>query len=247
MCTLLVLFLKRGKSPCSAAKHSFQCFDRACATWGDNFWCETAYVPFQIFGRSVSIRCCMMWQSSQAVSWSKSLSLRGEDSWGEISSYTCSNVSIWREMSHKKRVSSWITLGDKEAARHQQSTQSVFQRPDSSSLWLTAVHLFSGHADRTLQIWLWFSEWSKPRSNYSSGTVITQSLSMHLITGVLTKNNRSWTPFTQNEIWRGDREMITACKSSHKIGGYYVSYSNGLFNKNSNHTHNITQFITVAH
>lgn len=103
MCTLLVLFLKHGKSPCFVAKHSFQCFDRACATWGDDFWCETAYVPFQIFGHSVSIRCCMMWRSSQAVSWSKSLSLRGEDSWDEISSFTCSNVSIWREMSHTKK------------------------------------------------------------------------------------------------------------------------------------------------
>lgn len=75
------------------------------------------------------------------------------------------------------------------------------------------------------------SQWSEPQSNYSSGTAITQSLSMHLITGVLTKNNRSWTPVTQNEIWRGDSEMITACKSSHKIGGYYASHSNGLFNK----------------
>lgn len=43
------------------------------------------------------------------------------------------------------------------------------------------------NADKTLQIWLSFSQWSEPQSNYSSGTVITPSLSMHLITGVLTK------------------------------------------------------------
>lgn len=105
---------------------------------------------------------------------------------------------------------------------------------DSSSLCQNNDSLpFSCSQDTwtKLQISLSFTQWSEPQSNYSSGTVITQSLSMHLITGVLTKNNRSWTPVTQNEIWRGDSEMITACKSSHKIGSYYVSYSNGLFNK----------------
>lgn len=96
---------------------------------------------------------------------------------------------------------------------------------------LAAIDFFSGHTDETRPISLSFTQWSEPQSNYSSGTVITQSLSMHLITGVLTKNNRFWTPVTQNEIWRGDSEMITACKSSHKIGSHYVSHSNGLFNK----------------
>lgn len=54
---------------------------------------------------------------------------------------------------------------------------------------------------------------------------------MHLITGVLTKNNRSSTPVTQKEIWRGGSEMITASKSGRKIGSYYIWRLNGLFNK----------------
>lgn len=160
--------------------------------------------------------------------------------WSEssVSSFTHSNASNWSEIALTRRQFHLKHMGDKEiyanvlALNSQYSQRTVFWLFLSLlQRWLTAIQLFSGHADVTLQIWLSFSQWSEPQSNYSSGTVITQSLSMHLITGVLTKNNRSWTPFTQNEIWRRDSEMITACKSSHKIGGYYVSYSNGLFNK----------------
>lgn len=57
---------------------------------------------------------------------------------------------------------------------------------------------------------------------------------MHLITGVLTKkkkrSNRSLAAFAQGSGFGEESEMITACKSRHKIESYYPRRTNGLFN-----------------
>lgn len=190
------------------------------------------YVPhtFTYIG-IIPIRCCLLLLSRQDGSHLERWLHRGVDDWSTLLvslSLLCNGIC--------QRILCMLTKSNLNRSTVFGNTHTVLFSPvQTICIWLFSSDSlpFSCSQDTgtKLQISLSFTQWSEPQSNYSSGTVITQSLSMHLITGVLTKNNRSRTPVTQNEIWRGDSEMITACKSSHKIGSYYVSYSNGLFNK----------------